>query len=247
MRARRDRGSSTDVAAEPRPPAEDQRGTASDGPRIVIASELRLLRDGLADALARRRAMRVVAVTADADGARAAAGAHGADVVLLDVALDGALALVRELASHATLRVIAVAVADDEDDLVACIEAGASGYIARDGTIDDVVAAVRSVGRGETICSPRLAASLFRRLAGLERERRAHRRDDALHANAAQVLSPRECEILALIEQGLANKEIASRLGIEIATVKNHVHRILEKLHVTRRGQAVARARTSAG
>ena len=91
------------------------------------------------------------------------------------------------------------------------------------------------MSRGETIISPKLAASLFQRLA---EERR--RREAGPAASPASELTLRERQILSLVEQGLTNKEIARQLGIELATVKNHVHSILEKLDVRRRGEAAA-------
>jgi DNA-binding NarL/FixJ family response regulator len=97
----------------------------------------------------------------------------------------------------------------------------------------------QSVGRGETIISPRLAASLFQRLAS--QRRRTNQEVDP----ETRELTLRERQILALVEQGMANKEIARTLGIELATVKNHVHHVLEKLKVSRRGQAAARARST--
>jgi DNA-binding NarL/FixJ family response regulator len=93
---------------------------------------------------------------------------------------------------------------------------------------------VACVMRGELPCTPRLAATLFQRLA----LHASHRQDDG-----ALGLTAREREILTLIDGGLSNKEIAHRLNIEVATVKNHVHRILDKLHVKRRGEAAARIR----
>ena len=224
-------------------PAHGQQYGPPNAPGTVIASEVRLLRDGLADALTRRRAVRILALASEAESVRAAVRTHTPDILLLDIGLNGSLALVREFAADAAVRVIALAVDDDDRQLVACVEAGVAGYIARDGALEDVIAAVHSVGRGETICSPRLAASLFRRLAALERERRGHHRSGLPDAEVTAVLSPREREILTLIDQGLANKEIAVRLHIGVATVKNHVHHLLEKLQVARRGQAVARVR----
>ena len=232
--------------AEPPSGAPEPANQSSQRPRLIVASELRLLRDGLAEALARQADMRVVSVASDAGEVRAAVRAHAPDVLLLDAGLAGSLALAREFAPDGAVRVIAFAVADDDHALVACIEAGVAGYIARDGTLHDVVEAVRSVGRGETICSPRLAASLFRRLAVLERERRSTSVSDRSDSDDISLLSARERQVLSLLDQGLANKEIASRLNVEVATVKQHVHRILEKLHVRRRGQAVARARHGA-
>jgi DNA-binding NarL/FixJ family response regulator len=91
------------------------------------------------------------------------------------------------------------------------------------------------VTRGEFLCSPGTAATLLRRVAALAAER--HTAD-----NGAR-LTPREQQVVRLIDEGLSNKEIARRLSIEVRTVKNHVHSILEKLQVRRRGEAAARMR----
>src|SRR5439155_827652 len=111
---------------------------------------------------------------------------------------------------------------------------------AREASIDDLVTVIESVARGEAICSPRVAAGLLRRVAALA----AGHGGDLPRAQ----LTNREREIVRLIDNGLSNKEIARALGIEVATVKNHVHNILEKLQVHRRGEAAARVRgTSRG
>ena len=99
----------------------------------------------------------------------------------------------------------------------------------RDVDVDEVAQAVETTAPGGTVCSPKLAAVLLRRVAR-----------DAEQRPAAAPLTAREREIAALIEQGLSNKEIAGRLQIELPTVKNHVHNILTKLKATRRGQAAA-------
>jgi RNA polymerase sigma factor (sigma-70 family) len=210
--------------------------------RAVVASSLRLLRDGLSDALARSTAIAVVGTASDASRTRTTIADLEPDLVLLDIEMPDSLALVHTIHDLAPApKIVAFAVSDVDDALVAYIEAGIAGYVTRDGSLTDVVATVESVSRGETIVSPRLAASLFRRLAA------QRRRDEvAVAESAAAQLTSRERQILMLIEQGMANKEIARTLGIELATVKNHVHRVLEKLKVSRRGQAAARLRADA-
>jgi DNA-binding NarL/FixJ family response regulator len=133
-------------------------------------------------------------------------------------------------------KIIAIAVSDDSSDIVACAEAGMVGYVSRDGSTDEVVAAVHGALRGELHCAPHVAATLFRRLAALAPGAAADVDRDA-------VLTPREREIVALIDQGLSNKTIGGRLRIGTPTVKNHVHHILEKLKVRRRGEAAALVR----
>src|SRR6266571_3842650 len=129
-------------------------------------------------------------------------------------------------------RVVALGVIEDYDDVLGCAEAGVPGYVPREASIDDIVGVIESVHRGEAICSPRVAASLLAALAAgsVAGPLRAH-------------LTDREREVVHLIDDGLSNKEIARELGIEVATVKNHVHNILEKVQVHRRGEAAAQVR----
>jgi two-component system, NarL family, nitrate/nitrite response regulator NarL len=203
---------------------------------VVIVSGLRLLRDGLADALVRHGGICVAAAVPDAERAGAAITDHAPTLVLIDIELRDSLALVRSIRDlPRPPRIVMFAASESEEALLPYIEAGIQGYVARDGSLADVVATVESVSRGETIISPKLAASLFQRLACQRRRRES--------GTVADDLTSREREILGLVERGLSNKEIARTLGIELATVKNHVHRVLEKLKVSRRGQAAARAR----
>jgi DNA-binding NarL/FixJ family response regulator len=108
--------------------------------------------------------------------------------------------------------------------------------VACDASSDELAAILCSAGPGELACSPRLAAILFRHVAALARDQGSAQ---------SRLLTPREREILELIDGGLMNKEIASALSIELTTVKNHVHHILEKLGVTRRAAAAAKVRKS--
>jgi DNA-binding NarL/FixJ family response regulator len=108
--------------------------------------------------------------------------------------------------------------------VLACVEAGVSGYVPRTGSIEDLVAAIRSAVRGEARCPPVITSALMRRVATL-----------ANAGGAGHRLTTRELEIAEHIALGMSNREIARRLGIELCTVKNHVHHMLEKLGVSRR------------
>jgi DNA-binding NarL/FixJ family response regulator len=130
------------------------------------------------------------------------------------------------------VKVVAFSAADTEDEICVCAEAGIAGYVARNGSKEDLIAAVENAILGEVLCSPRAAASLFRRLA-------AHVQTTKQQPPEA-ALTSHEQDIIALIDRGLSNKEIARQLKISLPTVKNHVHNILEKLQVTRRGAAAA-------
>jgi len=160
------------------------------------------------------------------------------DVVLLDLASAASLEEVRILSGRfPRAHVLALGVEDSGSAIADCAEAGISGYVDRHGSAKDLLNTIRGAASGELRCSPRVAAALMRRVAELasaERDRGAH-----------AALTRREVEVVELVEQGLTNKEIASRLSIATATVRNHVHHILEKLGARTRGEAAAITRRS--
>jgi DNA-binding NarL/FixJ family response regulator len=203
---------------------------------VVVVAEVRLYREGLVNGLASRAGLTVLGAAGDRDGAVALVAAVQPDVVILDMARGDGLDLshrVREAAPAA--RILALAIDESEGDILACAQAGVAGYVTCQGSMDDLVEAIGRCTRGEMLCSPRVTAMLFRRLgaigAGLD------------EGPGAASLTPREVQIAGLIEAGRSNKEIALHLGIELATVKNHVHNILDKLGVTTRAEASARLR----
>lgn len=203
------------------------------GRRIVICSAIRLYREGLATALRDLDSFEVVAVARDpADCHRRVRGLNP-EMVLLDMATSGSVETVRDLAG--VTRVVALAVPDAEEEVIAYAEAGVSAYVMREDSLEDLLSTVESVACGDARCSARTAGILLRRVRALAAD---------LHRGASDVhLTRRELDILSLLEEGLSNKQIAAQLCIELPTVKNHVHHILEKLEVSRRAEAVAWAR----
>jgi DNA-binding NarL/FixJ family response regulator len=206
--------------------------------RIVVVAEIRLYREGLAEMLRGEQGLEVVGTAAGADEAVRILRTVAPDIVLLDMGIPDNAWLVRALvAAVPGTRVVALAVPEIEREVLACAEAGVAGYVTRDASIEDVVAAVQSAARGEVLASPRMVATLFERVATLALERSPQTIESRLTA--------RELEILDLIDRGLSNKEIARLLTIELSTVKNHVHNILDKLNVSRRSEAAARRRVA--
>jgi two-component system, NarL family, nitrate/nitrite response regulator NarL len=204
--------------------------------RLVICSPVRLVREGLAASLHGRDGVEVMdAVSLDAEGiARMVAAAP--DVVLVDLGQTEAVAaarLVRDARPEAKL--VAFALDERDTDVFACAAAGFCSYVARESGAEELLRALVDAMDGRMHCAPHIAAAMFRRLADLLRT--------ADPRASLPALTSRESEILALAEAGRSNKEIARDLAISCATVKNHMHNILQKLQVTRRGQAVARLR----
>lgn len=129
---------------------------------------------------------------------------------------------------------MAIEVPDTEDAILSCMEAGgASGYLLAGASIQDLVENIKAIMRGETLCSPKIASLAFGRASRLARQ------IGILQSTNGTCLTRREGEIVLLIENGLSNKEIAVRLHIEVSTVKNHVHNILDKLQLHDRRSAV--------
>ena len=189
---------------------------------LIVISDVLLHREGVAAALAVQPPLRVLATGAGRDAVRLAR-AHAPAAILIDVPGRAALAEVPALhAAAPETALVGFGVGDDQLGL-ACAEAGLTGFVGRDGTLADLVDAVRRARAGELGCSPQLAALMCRRLAVLAGR------------PASGALSPREREVARLVADGLSNKEIALRLAIGPATVKNHVHNILDKLALRRR------------
>ena len=200
---------------------------------VVIIAAVRFHRDGLATTFNATRHIRVAGTAADAESGIPVIRDLRPEIVLIDASADCEAPILRAiLAAAPETKIVALGVAEEEGQLVPLVEAGIAGYVTPEGSISDLIAAVESVANGESICSPRMVATLLRRIAVLASNRRVE-----------EPLTARELQIVALIDQGLSNKEIARRLCIELPTVKNHVHHILDKLHVTRRGEAAAKMR----
>jgi DNA-binding NarL/FixJ family response regulator len=205
---------------------------------LLIVDNTRLYREGLAKSLIEDASIGAVETAVGVDEAFRHLDISSFDIVLVNLATAESIDVIGALArAVAPVPVVALSVSDNTDEVIACAEAGVLGYLDRCGSLADLMAVIYGAIRGETLCSPRVTATLVRRVATLAAERRSW--------NSPGHLTPREGEVLLLIEQGLSNKEIARRLSIEVRTVKNHVHNILEKLQVHRRGEAAARMRAA--
>jgi two-component system nitrate/nitrite response regulator NarL len=205
---------------------------------VVVLSDVRFYREGLGEVLSASGQIRVLGTApATAEGVQFAAG-FDPDVVLLDTAmLHGVEAAQRVAAKVPRAKIVALAVPESEEALVLLVEAGVLGYVTREESLNEVVAAILNVVREQMVGSPKVRTLLIRRVRALAAEFRPP---------AQAVLTSREQQILDLIALGMTNKAIAGQLQIEQATVKNHVHNILHKLGVGTRAAAVAEFRRAA-
>lgn len=203
---------------------------------LLVVDDVCLYREGLASVLVRQDGVRTVLTATDISTAVAAINAEAPDLVLANVGMlsDGTLLGAASALTPAP-RTIALGVSESEAEVLACAEAGVHGYLLRSEPLEHLLRLIRAVAAGETLCSPRATALLMRRVATLASERRS--------VPKAPALTRREDQVLALLDMGLSNQEIADRLGIGVRTVKNHVHNILEKAGARRRGEAVAEFR----
>jgi len=214
-------------------------GQTAGGPiRVLVISPVRIYVEGLTHLLQKEPGIELAGTASILEEAMPFLDRSYVDVVLFDLTADvgegRGMDAVHRLTEASVVPVVVLGIPDRPAEVVACAEAGISGYVTIENTFADLVDTVRSATRGEFSCQGRVAAGLVLRLATLARERRPA---------SATSLTARELEIVALIESGLSNKEIARRLSIQVTTVKNHVHNILEKLGVRRRTEAAARVR----
>src|SRR3984893_8233283 len=180
----------------------------------------------------------VDAVDMDPPGIAAIADAE-LDVVLVDVGERDPAALGRLIkAANPRAKLVAFPLDEIDDRVFACAAAGFSGYVPRESGANELHRALVDAIEGRMHCAPHIAAAMFNRLTGFLPEPRPP---------PLPSLTSRESEILALVELGRSNKDIARELTISSATVKNHMHNILQKLQVSRRGQAAARLHVQPG
>lgn len=205
-------------------------------PRVSILSDVRLYRDALQMSLTRLQAFEVLGGDElSSTGVTRVVGLRP-DAVILDVGAVDSFATARLLRiSLPAVSVVAFAVTEIEHLILACAEAGIAGYVGRDGSAQDLVAAVECALRGELYCSKRVAGILSRYIAATSGK--------SSEPDQQPRLTRREHQVLELVVEGMSNKEIGRALQICDATVKNHVHNILDKLQVQRRGEAAARFR----
>jgi two-component system nitrate/nitrite response regulator NarL len=202
--------------------------------RISIISEVRFFCESLAMVLPRERLLSVSGLFADLQSATIDLADNPPDIVLLDENFPDGLAAIARIRNAAPLApVVVIALAETADEVIAWAEAGAVGYIPKSTRLADIVPLLIDIRRGKQVCTASVAASLLRRLST---------RGTASGGHSATApppkLTAREAQIAQMVVDGMSNKDIARSLNIGLATAKTHVHHLLGKLNMQRRGQA---------
>ena len=203
--------------------------------RVGICHGVRVLREGLAALLQQWPELAVVDITPVAEAQKCPNNDSLVDLVLLDLPREDTA--VSDKIGEAKRRfggakVIVIGVSDSPSEILACIEAGALAYTSHDSSLQQLVDTIHMVHIGQATCPPDISALLFERIALLKGQLRP------LEYNRLSRLTRRELETLQLVSEGMSNREIAAHLTLELQTIKNYVHSILEKLRVNNRKEA---------
>jgi DNA-binding NarL/FixJ family response regulator len=209
--------------------------------KIIIFSGIRIYSEGLSRILSSQEAFELAGADNSLENALVKVEQSMPHMILLDMTMPRSCGFARQVRqSFPQVKIIAIAVPEDEQNIFECAEAGISGYVAREASVEVLIKTLISADKGEFCCPPHIAANLFNKVQNLA----SGVKDKYLTASGPDAafldLTRREKQILGLMAGGLSNKEIAKALVIEVSTVKNHVHNILVKLEVHSRSLAVA-------
>jgi two-component system nitrate/nitrite response regulator NarL len=195
---------------------------------VVILTPVRLFGQGLALCLDARADVQVQALVDDFQGLRAAL-TETTEIALVDVTQGYAADEIRALAAERPgLKLLALGLREQQQEVVSCGRSGFCDYIPREATIETLVERMRHALAGRLACSAEVASALMRALFRAEPEE-----------SQDVELTPRQSQVARLLERGLSNKEMAREMDLSVGTVKHHVHGVLDRLGVARRGQAM--------
>lgn len=206
---------------------------------LLLVNETRLMGNVITAALEGEPDINVVACTTNIDEAMQIVREQNVDVALVSTRLpdQGALKLTSSITEFKpSTKVLALGLTEEKQHVLRYVEAGATGYILKDDSLEGMIETIRAAQDGKVFVSPQIAAAIMERLATLARLFS----DVESSITDTTELTARELEVLKLVGEGQTNQQIAEHLVIEVGTVKNHVHNILDKLHVSSRGEAAA-------
>lgn len=214
-------------------PLDERVGHEGISVNVIILTPVRLFGEGLAACLSSRPEMCAVVLN-DLATLRVRMAESETQVILIDVTQGIELFDVRGIAGEwPDVAIVALGLNEQRQDVIACGRTGFAGYVSRDASIDALHKALCEIANGRLACPPEISSGLLRALF--------HRDPTPQQSDLDIGLTPRESEVLELLGRGLSNKEIGSKLFLSVATVKHHVHHVLEKLKLQRRAQAMRR------
>ena len=212
--------------------------------KVIVVSDIKIYCEGLSRILSNTHPIEVIGAENNFENAVNRVKLGAPDVVLLDMTMiDSCRIAQKVLQLCPESKIVALAVPEDEENIMECAEAGIAGYVAREASLDELIETVIGTQKGEFRCPQKIAACIYKTI-----KRISHKANDqclpppVVHhnrENLATVLTRREQQIYSLMADGQSNKQISHNLIIEVSTVKNHVHNILVKLDVKSRVQAV--------
>jgi DNA-binding NarL/FixJ family response regulator len=207
--------------------------------RVYLMIENRLLREALARLFRKRSDLQVVGQSGQSDYPSEELLSTQCDVLALDFFEPNRLASFSypNTDTACQFKTILIGMNGDSAQFLQAVRAGVSGYLLKDASASDVVAAIRATFRGEAICPPKLCAALFEFFA------QSSRQDQDLPLPRRADLTMRQRQLVTLVAKGLTNKEIASQLNLSEFTVRNHIHRIMKQVDVGSRREAVKAVR----
>jgi DNA-binding NarL/FixJ family response regulator len=216
----------------------------SDEASVALVTENRLLRDTLARLLRKQSGIRVAGVVANSENLSQQLQESACSMVIADFAPGSSNFLkLRELdPTNSRLKIILIGMEDDANIFMQAIHSGVRGYVLKDASALEIVAAIRHVGRGEAICPPNLCMVLLEHVWSEERKDLQSR--GSAGASSGR-LTHRQIQLMNLVAEGLSNKEIASSLNLSQYTVKNHLRRVMRQVEARNRYDAVAAIRAS--
>jgi DNA-binding NarL/FixJ family response regulator len=201
--------------------------------KVLIADDQRVVREGLATIVGSLPGIEVVGLASDGEEAVALTSEHTPDVVLMDLRMprmDGAQATAAIRSTHPSTQIVVLTTYADDESILTALSAGATGYLTKDATRDDIRRAIEAAAAGQAVLDPVAQATL------LQAAQAAAPRPSGPPPDG---LTDRETEVLTLIAGGLSNQQIAARLYVSEATVKTHINRIFAKTGSRDRAQAV--------
>jgi len=205
--------------------------------RVLIVDDMTLVRQGIQSLLSKRDSVEIIGEAADVQGAAQLTAQLQPDVILLDYDIPGldtpeAVSLLKH--QRTQVEVIVLSERPDEEQAFRVLEAGASGYVLKDISADNLIRAINGVCNGRTVMHPYITRQLVERYRLLARERPEH------HGERVTGLTSRELEIIVEMAKGATDREIAQKSSLAESTVKSHIRSILRKIGARNRTQAVA-------